>query len=86
MRNMADDGLQINLVCCTQAIQNEVAQGASQKNIALTYAMAIKSEAQGADKPDWSAINRAILSRWKMGGLERIKKRAFDLLAGKVQP
>lgn len=80
------DGIQINMVCCTQVICNEVLQGVSQKGIALSYAMAIKSAAQGADKPDWHAINTAILGRWKMSGLERIKKRAFDILAGKVQP
>ena len=80
------DSFRINLICCTQVIQNEIAQGLPQKDIAVTYAMAIKSQAEGADKPDWLAINRAILSRWKMSGLERIKKRAFDLLAGKAQP
>lgn len=76
----------INLVCCTDVICNEVAQGLSQKDIALTYAMAIKSQAQGADKPDWSTINGAILARWKMSGLERIKARAIKILEGKIEP
>ena len=79
------DGVQVNLICCTQVICNEVAQGLSQKDIAVTYAMAIKSAAQKADTPDWRVINEAILTRWKMSGLERIKKRAFDILRGKVQ-
>lgn len=74
----------INLVCCTDVILNEIARGVVQKDIALTYAMAIKSDAEGADKPDWPIINRAIIKRWGMSGLERVKKRAFDLLAGKV--
>lgn len=81
-----DDGMQINLVCCTQVIENDIKQGCTKNGLALTYAMAIKSEAQGADKPDWRAINTAILSKYKMSGLEWIKKRAFDILAGKVQP
>lgn len=76
----------MNLVCCTQVIENEVRQGCTRKDLALTYAMAIKSQAQGADKPDWAAINAAILSRFSMSGLKWIKKRAFDLLAGKAQP
>lgn len=76
--------IEINLVCCTQVICNEIEQGVSQKDIALTYAMAIKAQAQKADMPDWSVINKAILAKWKPSGLERIKKRAFDLLSGKV--
>jgi len=79
--------VQINLVCCTDVIiQDVAAKQATKKDIALTYAMAIKSQAQGADLPDWSKINGAILARWKMSGLERIKKRAFDILSGKVHP
>lgn len=79
-------GFEVNLVCCTQTICDEIEQGFTQKDIALTYAMAIKSQAHGADEPDWPTINKAILARWKMSGLERIKKRAFDLLSGKAQP
>ncbi len=77
---------QVNLICCTDVICNEVERGVSQKDIAVSYALAIKSQAQKADNPDWSVINRAILARWKMSGLERIKKRAFDILGGKVAP
>lgn len=79
--------LQINLVCCTRTIVSEIAvRQITQKDVSLTYAMAIKSEHDGADKPDWEAINGAILARWSMSGLERIKKRAWDILAGKVKP
>lgn len=81
------EGWRINLVACTQTILQDVgAREATQKDVALTYAMAIKSEAEGADKPDWPTINKAIIARWNMKALERIKKRAFDILAGKVQP
>lgn len=79
--------VQINLVCCTQVIlQDLAAKGCRQKDVALTYAMAIKSQAQKADFPDWPAINRAITLKWSPAGLERIKKRAWDILRGKVQP
>ena len=67
------------LVCCTQTICDEVRQGLTQKEIAVTYALAIRSASVGADTPDWAAINGAILSRWKMSGLERIKKLAIDM-------
>ena len=78
--------MQINLICCTQTIVREIAtKGITQRDVALTYAMAIKSKHEGADDPDWEAINKAILARWSMSGLERIKKRAWDILEGKVQ-
>lgn len=81
------EGYRINLVCCTETILQDLgAAQATQKEVALTYAMAIKSEAQGADKPNWRTINEAIIARWNMKALERIKKRAFDILAGKVDP
>ena len=77
--------IRINLVCCTSTIVREVADKAmKQRDVALTYAMALKSSAQGADKPDWETINKAILARWSMSGLERIKKLAWDaVLKGK---
>lgn len=48
-----------NLVVCTATILDEIAAGLPQKDVAMTYALAIKSEAEGADKPDWPKINRA---------------------------
>ena len=41
------DGIQINLVCCTQVILNDLEHGCTQKGLSLTYAMAIKSEGAG---------------------------------------
>jgi hypothetical protein len=81
------DGVRINLICCTQVLSDLAAdKRVTRKNIAVTYAMAIKSAAEKADDPDWKAINGAILARWKMSGLEWIKKRAFDILSGKINP
>lgn len=82
-----NEGISINLICCTQVLSDLAAdKRITQKDIALTYAMAIKSAAEKADAPDWGIINGAILARWKMSGLERIKKRAFDILSGKIDP
>lgn len=72
--------VQINLVCCTDVILNEVEKGVPRKDIALTYALAIKSEMQGADRPDWKKINQAIVARWGFKGLEALKKSAWKLL------
>lgn len=83
---MITESYRINMVGCTDAILQEVGcKEASRKDVALSYAMAIKSQADGADSPDWGKINRAILDRWSMSALEFIKKRAIDLLRGKVK-
>jgi hypothetical protein len=75
--------IQINLVCCTQVLLQDIfCKEATQKDVALTYAMALKSEAQGADKPDWGQVNRAILARWSTAGLKRIKKLAWNQVSG----
>jgi len=76
--------IQINLVCCTQVILQDLrAREATQKDIALTYAMAIKSYQSGADDPDWTKINKAIVAKWSTSGLDRVKKIAWDILEGK---
>lgn len=82
-----DGEWRVNLVGCTDVVLTECRERvATQKDLALTYAMAIKSQADGADTPDWPTINKAIIARWNMKALERIKKRAFDILSGKVKP
>lgn len=80
------DGFQVSLVCCTQVICNEIAQGISRKSVALTYAMAITSEARSADAPVWGEINRAIVKKWGTRGLAAVKNRAWKIVEGKIQP
>ena len=74
-----------HMICCTDTILDEVAAGLNQRQIALSYALAIKSAGAKADTPDWPKINRAIIERWSMSGLERVKKMAFDICQGKVK-
>jgi hypothetical protein len=59
----------------TFVLCNEVERGLPQREIAKTYALALRSEAA----PDWPTINRAILARWELGGLKRIKHQAWRL-------
>lgn len=81
------EGWRINLVGCTDVILQELTfPKITRKSVGLTYAMAMKSQAQGADKPDWKAINEAIIAKWGMKGLERVKTRAWRLIQGKEQP
>lgn len=73
------------LVCCTAVITNEIAQGLTQKQISLTYAMAIVSGHVGADIPDWPRINQAILDKWGLKGLNRVKNLAWQLIEKKAK-
>jgi len=85
-RTYRDDGLRINLVCCTQVIVNEIRRGVPRKHVALTYAMAIKSQADGADVPDWKEINAAAIERWGVKGLSALKNRAWGIAQGRIDP
>lgn len=67
------EGLQMHIWCVEAVIENEIAQGLNQRQIAQTYALALRS----AYKTDWKRVNEAILKRWPKG-LERIKKMAWS--------
>lgn len=66
------------LMCCEMVIENEIQQGLGQKDIALTYAMTMHSEDNGRDA-DWKRINQAIIAKWGVRGLSRIKTLAHSL-------
>lgn len=55
------------------AIENEIAQGCNQRQIAQTYALGLKS----SWPTDWAKVNAMILAKWPKG-LERIKKMAWS--------
>ena len=55
--------------CVESVIENELAQGCNQRQIAPTYALALRS----SWPTDWGRVNKAIVARWPKG-LERIKK------------
>ena len=54
-------------------IEREIDAGLSQRQIAMTYALAIRS----SYPTDWSRVNRAIVAKWPKG-LDRIKKMAHS--------
>ena len=71
--------MRIELCCCTQVLIAEALNPViTQKSIALTYALAINS----SETKDWKAINDAIIKRWSVSGLERIKKMAWKRIEG----
>lgn len=54
-------------------IENDIKQGLSQKQIAQTYALALRS----SYKTDWARVNAAIIAKWGSKALERIKTMAW---------
>ena len=69
------------LMDCARVIEDEIAAGMTQLDIAKTYAMAMASETNGAWEADWPRVNKAILGRWSMTGLVRVKKLAHKAFA-----
>ena len=77
MDEMAGGGyraMKLELRCCTSVLLNEIGGLAlPQKDVALTYAMALCS----SESTDWKSVNEAIIGRWSRSGLERIKRMAW---------
>lgn len=62
-------------LCCIELIiKSELKSGLRQRDIAKTYALALRSSWQ----TDWARVNRMIIARWSRSGLERIKKMAHS--------
>jgi len=67
--------MKIELANCTQTLLSEIAdKELKQKSVAKTYALALRS----SEKVDWQTVNRAIIERWSIPGLEHIKKLAWS--------
>lgn len=66
--------MRIELVNPQKVILEEIAGGASQESVALTYAFIIRQEPHA----DWPTINKAIQQRWpSKSGLLRVKRLAW---------
>lgn len=63
----------IQIGCVEDVIENEIRQGCNQRQIAQTYALAIRS----SWPTDWPRVNRAISAKWP-GRLEAIKRMAWS--------
>lgn len=55
-------------------IKNEIKQNLPQKSIAKTYRLALCS----SWPTDWEKVNKMIIDKWSMSGLERVKKLAWS--------
>lgn len=66
--------MNIELIDPEGTIENEIKQGGTQTDIAKTYYFAIKSSVN----VDWKRINKAIIERWSISGLNRVKTMAWN--------
>ena len=72
--------LRIEMVNCEWTILNEIEQGCAQKSVAMTYGFGLLSSEELT--MDWRKINRAIIDRWSLSGLDRVKKMAWKHVKG----
>lgn len=67
--------MKIELALCTDVLLDEISKKESkQKDIAQTYALALRS----SEETDWAKVNQAIIARWSVSGLKQIKKMAWS--------
>ncbi len=68
------NGCTLNLIDAHTLIIQEIEAGSTQKEVAKTYALGLRSE----EGFNYKAANEAILKRWKPSGLVRIKEMAWS--------
>lgn len=71
---MSDAQYTIEIADVEGVIAREIKNGLRQKQIAQTYALALRS----SWPTDWAKVNQMIVDRWSESGLERIKKMAWS--------
>lgn len=70
---MPNQNYSVSLVDPTGTILSELGhKDVTQRSVALTYYLAMISDF----KTDWEKVNRAIIERWSVAGLQRVKQLA----------
>lgn len=68
--------MRLELCNCEATILGEITTPEMDEGqVALTYRLCLQSSER--DSIDWGRVNRAILARWGLAALERIKRRAW---------
>ena len=66
--------MNVELACCTSTLLREISDSSlKRKDIAMTYRLAMAS----SESVDWESVNKAIIERWSLSGLDYIKKLAW---------
>lgn len=66
--------MKVEIALVEMVVRNEMQKKCTQKQIAQTYALALKS----SWPTDWKKVNAMIIERWGVAGLNRIKKMAWS--------
>ncbi len=66
--------MRIELMDCDNLMLEEIGRGHLQRDIAVTYSLALRS----SYATDWKRVNLAIIARWSLSGLIRIKEAAWS--------
>jgi hypothetical protein len=64
----------MEMMCCESVILDEIKLGLSQKQVAQSYALALRS----SWPTDWRKVNEAIIAKWSVKALKRIKEMAWN--------
>lgn len=68
--------MKMELCCCESTLLDEIKdKRLKQINIAQTYSLALRSSEKDIN---WKKINIAIIDRWSLSGLLRIKRLAWS--------
>jgi hypothetical protein len=72
--------VKVELACCEMTLLSEIAdKHFTRKQVAQTYALAIKSQEAKDGLIDWKKINQAIIDRWSVAALRWIKEQAWSV-------
>lgn len=79
VNDVGTSGFRIYLAAPEWQILREIAEPSlKRRDIAQTYHLAIKAQAEDGAVIDWARVNAAILARWSPSSLEWIKKQAWS--------
>lgn len=67
----------LELAACEATLLRDIgSKEAKRRDVARTYALALRSSESAS--VDWGKVNRAIVARWSVAGLNWIKKQAWS--------
>lgn len=73
------DGPIFTLAACTQTLLDEIANPIfKRRDVAKTYALALRTHQAGHEQVDWKRVNDAIIARWSVHALNWIKEQAWS--------
>jgi hypothetical protein len=70
---------------CTDILLWEIEEGVSQKDVAVTFAAAMRTEKAGLEEVDWGLVGQAALERWGPAGWKRVKDRGWRIYEGRIK-